>query len=75
LSTFHYRDKGSMATIGRRSAVFDAYGIKQSGYIAWLGWLFVHLIYLIGFRNRVIVLTNWAWNYFTYDRGARVITK
>ena len=75
LATFHYRDKGSMATIGRRSAVFDAYGIKQSGYIAWLGWLFVHLIYLIGFRNRVIVLTNWAWNYFTYDRGARVITK
>jgi NADH dehydrogenase len=71
---FAYVDKGSMATIGRRSAVFDAYGIQMTGFIAWLGWLFIHLIYLIGFRNRLLVLTNWAYNYFTYDRGVRIIT-
>lgn len=74
LQPFHYFDKGSMATIGRRAAVFDAFGIQLSGVIAWFGWLFVHLIYLIGFRNRVIVLANWAYNYFTYDRGVRLIT-
>ena len=74
LRPFHYFDKGSMATIGRRAAVFDAFGIQLSGVIAWFGWLFVHLIYLIGFRNRLIVLANWAYNYFTYDRGVRLIT-
>ncbi len=70
---FHYFDKGSMATIGRRAAVFDAFGIQLSGVIAWFGWLFVHLVYLIGFRNRLVVLANWAYNYFTYDRGVRLI--
>jgi NADH dehydrogenase len=74
MQPFRYHDKGSMATIGRRAAVFDAYGIRMTGLIAWLGWLFVHLIYLIGFRNRMVVLTNWAYNYFTYDRGVRIIT-
>ena len=63
-----------MATIGRRAAVFDAFGIRLSGFFAWIGWLFIHIIYLIGFRNRLIVLTNWAYNYFTYDRGVRLIT-
>ncbi len=63
-----------MATIGRRSAVFDAFGIRMSGFIAWIGWLFVHLIELIGFRNRLIVLSNWVYNYFTYDRGVRLIS-
>ncbi|MCG8350268.1 MAG: NAD(P)/FAD-dependent oxidoreductase [Chloroflexales bacterium] len=71
---FRYVDKGSMATIGRRSAVLDAFGVRLSGYPAWLGWLFVHLMALVGFRNRIIVLTNWAYNYFTYDRGVRLIT-
>jgi NADH:quinone reductase (non-electrogenic) len=71
---FHYFDKGSMATIGRRAAVFDAFGIQMSGVLAWFGWLFVHLIYLIGFRNRLIVLANWIYNYFTYDRGVRLIS-
>ncbi|HEX6605281.1 MAG TPA: NAD(P)/FAD-dependent oxidoreductase [Chloroflexia bacterium] len=71
---FHYFDKGSMATIGRRAAVFDAFGIRLSGVLAWFGWLFVHLIYLIGFRNRLIVLANWIYNYFTYDRGVRLIS-
>jgi NADH:ubiquinone reductase (H+-translocating) len=74
LSPFRYFDQGTMATIGRRAAVLDAFGIRLSGRLAWLGWLFVHISYLIGFRNRLIVLTNWAFNYFTYDRGVRLIT-
>ncbi len=71
---FRYFDKGTMATIGRRAAVLDAFGFKLSGRLAWFGWLFIHLMYLVGFRNRVIVLINWAFNYFTYERGVRLIT-
>jgi NADH dehydrogenase len=71
---FRYFDKGQMATIGRRAAVFDAFGVRLTGFLAWIGWLFVHLIALIGFRNRLIVLANWVYNYFTYDRGVRLIT-
>jgi NADH dehydrogenase len=71
---FRYFDKGQMATIGRRAAVLDAFGVRLSGFLAWLGWLLIHLIELIGFRNRLIVLANWAYNYFTYDRGVRLIT-
>ncbi len=74
LLPFHYKDKGTMATIGRKSAILDAYGIKLTGFLAWLGWLFVHIFYLIGFRNRAIVLLTWAYNYFTYDRGTRLIS-
>ncbi len=74
LQPFRYFDKGSMATIGRRAAVFDAFGIQLSGVIAWYGWLVVHLMSLVGFRNRLIVLANWAYNYFTYDRGVRLIS-
>ena len=74
LRPFRYFDKGSMATIGRRAAVFDAFGIQLSGVIAWYGWLVVHLMSLVGFRNRLIVLANWAYNYFTYDRGVRLIS-
>lgn len=74
MKPFRYFDLGSMATIGRRAAVFNAFGFHLSGRVAWLGWLFIHIIYLIGFRNRLIVLTNWAFNYFTYDRGVRLIT-
>lgn len=74
LQPFRYFDKGQMATIGRRAAVLDAFGLRLSGFLAWVGWLFIHLIELIGFRNRLIVLTNWAYNYFTYDRGVRLIT-
>ncbi len=73
LRPFRYFDKGQMATIGRSAAVLDAFGIRLTGFIAWLGWLFVHLMFLVGFRNRVIVLINWAYNYFTYDRGVRLI--
>jgi NADH dehydrogenase len=71
---FVYVDKGSLATIGRSAAVADLGKIKLSGAIAWLAWLFVHLIFLIGFRNRLLVLIQWAWSFVSYDRGARLIT-
>jgi NADH dehydrogenase len=71
---FRYFDKGNLATVGRSFAVMDAFGFRLSGRIAWLGWVFVHIMYLVGFRNRLIVLTNWAFNYFNYERGVRLIT-
>jgi NADH dehydrogenase len=71
---FHYRDRGSMATIGRAAAVADLGWIYLSGYLAWLIWLFVHILYLIQFGNRILVLFQWAWNYFTRNRSARLIT-
>ena len=70
---FRYTDKGSMATVGRRSAVARIWGINWSGSIAWLIWLGVHLLYLMGLRNRLLVFINWAYNYFTYDRAARAV--
>jgi NADH dehydrogenase len=71
---FRYRDKGSMATIGRHDAVAELPGgILLTGPIGWLAWLGLHLLYLIGFRNRANVLVNWGWNYLTYDRGSRII--
>ncbi len=71
---FSYFDKGSMATIGRSRAIAEARGIKMRGFIAWLAWLFIHIWYLIGFRNRLAVLLNWTWSYVSYKRGARLIT-
>ena len=71
---FSYFDKGTMATIGRSRAVAEAKGLEMSGLIAWLAWLFVHLWFLIGFRNRVAVMLTWIWSYITYGRGARLIT-
>jgi NADH dehydrogenase len=71
---FHYLNKGSLATIGRAAAIAQFGKIHISGFIAWLSWLFVHVFFLIGFRNRLIVLIQWAWSYFTYERGARLIT-
>jgi len=71
---FHYFDKGNLATIGRAAAVAEFGKIHISGFVAWLSWLFVHIFFLIGFRNRMIVLIQWAWSYFTYERGARLIT-
>jgi NADH dehydrogenase len=70
---FRYRDKGQLATIGRAAAVADFRWIRFSGYLAWLLWLFVHLMYLVGFENRLLVFIRWAWNYFTRNRGARLI--
>jgi NADH dehydrogenase len=73
---FRYTDKGSMATIGRRDAVTELpNGWHLSGSIGWLAWLGLHLVYLIGFRNRANVLVNWAWNYLTYDRGSRILAE
>ena len=71
---FHYFDKGSLATIGRAAAVAQIGKLHISGYFAWLAWLFIHIFFLIGFRNRLIVLIQWAWSYVTYERGARLIT-
>jgi NADH dehydrogenase len=71
---FAYRDKGSMATIGRASAVADLGWVAFSGYPAWLAWLFIHLLYLVQFQSRVLVLIQWAWNYVTRNRSARLIT-
>ncbi len=72
---FRYRDRGSMATIGRGVAVADLFGRwRFNGVLAWLAWLFIHLMYLVEFDNRLLVLTQWAWNYFTWNRGARLIT-
>lgn len=72
---FHYIDKGTMATIGRSRAIAAAGGQEMTGFIAWLAWLVVHIFYLIGFRNRFIVIFTWAWSYFSYKRGARLITR
>ena len=71
---FKYLDKGSLATIGRAAAVAQFRKLHISGYLAWLAWLFVHIFFLIGFRNRLIVMIQWAWSYFTYERGVRLIT-
>ncbi len=71
---FRYRDYGVMATIGRGSAVGDIFGWKVSGFFAWLFWIFLHIFWLIGFRNRFIVMSEWAWAYFTLQRRVRLIT-
>ena len=75
-TSFRYHDKGTMATIGRRAAVAEfPQGLKLTGPIAWLAWLGLHLVYLLGVRNRVSVFVNWAWNYLTWDRGPRLILR
>jgi NADH dehydrogenase len=71
---FEYLDKGSLATIGRSRAVADLGKLHISGYFAWLAWLFIHLLFLIGFRNRLFVMIEWAWAYLTYNHSARLIT-
>jgi NADH dehydrogenase len=70
---FRYLDKGSLATIGRSKAVLQFGGIKISGFIAWMAWLFIHIFYLIGFKNRLLVFLQWTWSYATFSRGARLI--
>jgi NADH:quinone reductase (non-electrogenic) len=70
---FHYIDKGNLATIGRARAVADIKGLRLSGFLAWSTWLLVHLFYLIGFQNRLVVLVRWAFSFFTHGRGARLI--
>jgi len=72
---FRYWNKGALATIGRARAVGEVGRLKLSGFIAWLAWLFVHIFFLIGFRNRIFVVLQWAWHYLTFDRGSRLITE
>ena len=71
---FRYLDKGTLATIGRNAAVVQVGAFHSVGFFAWLVWLLVHILLLIGFRNRFLVLSQWAWVYFRYERGARLIT-
>ena len=73
IGPFRYRDKGNLATIGRAAAVADIRGLKLSGLVAWLTWLFVHLFYLVGFQNRLVVVIRWTFSFFTHGRGARLI--
>jgi len=74
LETFRFKDPGTLATIGRNAAVAYIHGFAFKGFIAWVVWLVVHLVQIIGFRNKLMVLLNWAWDYFFYERGARLIT-
>jgi NADH dehydrogenase len=71
---FHYWNKGTLATIGRNAAIADFGKIHISGFLAWLSWLFIHILFLIGFRNRLLVFIQWFWSYVTYERSARLIT-
>ena len=75
MKPFDFIDKGSMATVGRNKAVVDMPKFTFGGFFAWLVWMFVHLLSIIGFRNRLVVFSNWVWNYFTYDRGTRLIIR
>ena len=74
LEPFRYKDYGIMATIGRGAAVGDIFGLKISGFFAWIFWIFLHIFWLIGFRNRFVVMTEWAWAYFSLQRRVRLIT-
>src|SRR5262249_62276858 len=71
---FRYFDKGTLATVGRAYAIGQIWQLKLSGLPAWLVWAGVHILYLIGFRNRILVMFQWTWAYLTYQRGARLIT-
>jgi NADH dehydrogenase len=71
---FHYFNKGDLATIGRSRAIADFGRVKFTGWLAWVLWLFVHIMYLVGFRNRIVVFIEWAYSYFTYQAGVRLIT-
>jgi NADH:ubiquinone reductase (H+-translocating) len=75
IKPFRYIDRGSMATIGRNSAVADLTFLKFSGFIAWLTWMFVHLMSIVGVKNRLLIFVNWMWNYITYDQSLRLILK
>ena len=75
LLPFRYKDKGSLATVGRNKAVADIGKMRFQGFLGWFIWIAVHLLFLIGFRNKLVVLTNWLWNYFKYDKGIRLIIR
>jgi NADH dehydrogenase len=72
---FHYFDKGQLATIGRSRAILQSGRVRLTGFVAWWAWLFVHIYYLSGFQNRLLVLIQWAWSFVTFGRGARLIVE
>ena len=75
LRTFEYHNKGSMATIGRNHAVVELKKLRFGGFIAWIIWLFIHLMSIVGVKNRLFIFTDWMWSYFTYDPSLRIIIK
>jgi NADH dehydrogenase len=75
IKPFEYKDKGTMATVGKNLAVVETKNFKFQGFFAWFVWMFVHLMLLVGFRNRVVVFVNWTWNYFRYNNGLRLIIR
>ena len=75
MKPFRYNDNGTMATIGRNHAVVDLPNLKISGIIGWYIWMFVHLMLLVDFRNRMVVFMNWTWSYLNYDKGTRIIIR
>ena len=75
MNPFYYFDKGSMATVGKNKAVADLRVLKLSGFIAWFIWMFIHIVSIAGFRNRIVIFTDWIWNYFTYERALRLIIR
>ena len=75
LKPFKYMDKGSLATIGRNKAVADLPGLHFGGFVAWMIWMFVHLMSLIGFKNKAVTFVNWVWGYINYDRSERLIIR
>lgn len=75
MEPFSYFDKGTMATIGRNKAVADIGGLHLKGFIAWFMWMFVHLWFLVGFKNRLVTLINWTYSYWNYDKAARLIIR
>jgi NADH dehydrogenase len=72
-ATFHYFDKGNMASIGRAAAIMERGRLRMSGFLAWIAWLFIHVMYLIGFRNRIMVMIKWAWAYIRFEKTGRLI--
>ena len=75
MEPFAYKDKGTMAIVGRNRAVAEAAGIKLKGFVAWMAWLMVHLMSIIGVKNRLLILINWMWQYITYDQSLRLIIR
>jgi NADH dehydrogenase len=76
MKPFRYKDKGSLATVGRNRAVADLpMHIQLAGFPGWVTWMVIHLLFLVGFRNKLVVFSNWMWNYFSYDRGIRLIIR
>lgn len=72
---FHYKDKGTMATVGRNKAVVDLPGFRFGGFLGWITWMLVHLMLLVDFRSKIIVFINWTLSYISYDKGTRIITR